>query len=1001
MKKLLKILGYSLGILILLVIVLLVVAKLSENKITQMALKKVSTEIQAPVAIREVSFNLLRKFPLASIELRGVSFCGQSDTACSAQPDTLLQLNKVYVAVKSQPLMKGIIEIMKIDIEDATVSYLVDTAGVSSIDFLMAQDTTQVPDTSASAPLDLTLTDLSVKNMTCYYRDSSLGIAARVKIPHLKMKGKMNEETMAGTAKGQIQVSQVAMAETPLHLMQEALLNIDADYNNDSVVIRTLELDTEGASLSLSGGAKMGNSISTNLTLNRAEFSIAQLAKYIPEKLLKDFGIRQVAGNVELAGTINGNYSETELPRVDMTLQYHNGHIFTNDYPELKNFSCNATITNGVLQNNQSTQIDFRSLGFETANSKFQFALSVLDVDHPKYNIQTKMDIDLAEFKPYVPDSLVKQMSGRLALILNTRGVLPEAIGDDFTDKVLANTQMNLALKQVHLEMDSVPAIDNLSGRFAYTPGAFSMDSLAVKIPDYQVDIQNSSLKSRYSGSVNNLAKLSVMLDQFALNMGRSGISGTLQVSNLEHPTYKAETRIHLDLPGLRKMLPDSLVSHLDGNITAHIKSEATINPDSIEAHIMEVIFTKGAYSAEFSNVSATMPDYPDYTVADLSGKFTMDTSAITLNKTSGKAAGITFAIDSTTIENVYETILLNHPEKLAVDTRIALGNLDYAYLMGLMPAEDSTEVKNDAESDTIPQAPQNYTMEIKGVAKIKSFTYDSVYLSNFSTLFNVRDSVYTVDQLQFDAFGGHLNTSANYILQPEDKVIVQMRNSIRNMDIHKLLADFKDFEEFYKPAIRSENISGKLTCDFYTRLDMIGDSILMDDIRVRGDFQLAEGGVYNFEPATELSKFTNINELDNIQFKNLNSKIFIMQGAIFVPQTYISSTALDITAYGMQAFGEDYEYHLKLHLRDIMLGKSNKLLKEQAKMGDIAEGDDRDKAAYLVSYSLDGKVKNGFDKKKLQSSMRTKIRLSEKLLDVRFHPDLFKFKTKVYPVKE
>ena len=69
MKKLLKIFTYLIIVVITLVIVLVITAKLSENKITDIALKKVSESIEAPVIIDNVSFTLLRNFPLATIEL--------------------------------------------------------------------------------------------------------------------------------------------------------------------------------------------------------------------------------------------------------------------------------------------------------------------------------------------------------------------------------------------------------------------------------------------------------------------------------------------------------------------------------------------------------------------------------------------------------------------------------------------------------------------------------------------------------------------------------------------------------------------------------------------------------------------------------------------------------------------------------------------------------------------------------------------------------------------
>ena len=153
---------------------------------------------------------------------------------------------------------------------------------------------------------------------------------------------------------------------------------------------------------------------------------------------------------------------------------------------------------------------------------------------------------------------------------------------------------------------------------------------------------------------------------------------------------------------------------------------------------------------------------------------------------------------------------------------------------------------------------------------------------------------------------------------------------------------------------------------------------------------------MYNFEPATNMSKFTGIDELDNIKFKTLESNIFIFKNAIYVPETFISSNAVDITAYGMQSFGEDYEYHLKIKLSDLLFGKSKKLKRKQSKSGDEAIEDDRNKRE-IVTYSIDGKNKNGFDNSTLQSAMKNKIVMQEKMLNFRFNPRLVNFETNVY----
>ncbi len=998
MKKVFRFLIYTLLSILVLTIALLVIAKLSENRITKIALRKISKSIEAPVEIKDVSFNLLRKFPLATIELHGVSLREKHELTRRSKNDTLLNLGKVFVAVKSRPLIDGVVEVVKVDIRDGQINYKIDSIGNSNIDFLLLTEEAAAPDTAQGKPLNISLQELKLDNIAVHFLDDTNRIAAKIYLPELELSGNLRGEEMDGIAKGSFTLSQLAVQDYPVHLMEEMNIRFDAAYRNDSLNVQNLLVNTDGAVLELNGNVNLGETIGMDLTMQRSEFMMEELEKYIPAKILHEIGLNELKGKAQIAGTVKGNYSGSEMPRVDVRIAYEQGRLSLRDYPDLNNIHFRLSLSNGILQNNKTTQMEFSQLSFTTEKSSVDIAFSILDLDNPKYDIKTQLELDLEEFVSYIPDSLAEDISGRVKLSLATKGIMPDSVDERFADYLLDNSTASLHLSDVYLKKDSNLTVNHLNAEVNYKPGRMDIEKLNVQVPSYGVKLKNSSLNARFEGSVNDLSTLNLYLDRYYLNTGKSDLTGDLQLYNLESPEYALDCQLQVDLKEIASFLPDTLVTNMDGKIQAQIISNAKLNLDSLDGEIMDLVFNKGSYQLELDAVSLAMADYPDYQVENMSGKMTMNRSGIRLDKFAGRAAGIDFAIDSTHIENLYATAILNRPEKLKVDTRINLGDLDYAHLMALIPNDSSQVNSTESIEDDVPHEPTNYTMEIKGVARVRSFTYDSVYLQNISTLFNVQDSVYTADQFKFDAFNGHVNTSAKYILKPDDRAIIQMRNSISGMDIRKLLEDFNDFEAYYEPSIRSENISGLLSCNFYTRLDMIGDSLVEDALRVRGDFELVDGGVFDFEPATELSKKTNINELDNIQFKNLSSQVFILQRAIYVPKTYISSTALDITAYGMQGFGEDYEYHLKLHLSDILIGKSKKLLKEQEKIGDIASGDDRNKAVYMVSYSIDGNDKTGFDKKKLQSAMKTKIRLQETLLKLRFHPEMFKFDTGVYP---
>lgn len=1000
MKKLFKFFIFLLISLLSLIIILSVVAKLSENKIKDIALKRISENIEAPILIDNISFHLIRKFPLATIELNNV-ILGAPESAyindsATHRLDTIIYLHKIFVSVKSRPLLNSVFDIVKIDVDGATINYLADSTGRTNIDFLLSTEDAKDTDTSKAKPIDLTLTDLSLKNVICNYNDRLINAKATIKIPKIKMEAKLDSENIKAAAKGEMILSNCSFAETNLFRMQKADIGFQVNYKNDSIEIDKFDLISDGAKLEIKGGLLIGDNIKINTRVKGTNLLLDELIKYAPQELLKELKLNQLAGNLNLDATINGTYSEIEFPKVDALVDLQNGNISMAEYPELKNISFNATLTNGILRSNESTQADFNSLHFETEKSKFDLMFSLLDIDHPKYNIKTNAKINIQEFSDYIPDTLIQSISGKIIANVTSKGELPDSIGNDFIDYLMANSTASIQFTDFNSVIDSSLSIKNFSGDLFYEPNKLTINKLNLSVPEHHLLLNNSFFESTFTGSVNDLANLSVNLANYQIQTRQSRLTGNASVHNLLKPEFHFTSDLQLNLNEIKSMLPDTTFNKLSGRIAATINTSGTLNLDSITDYTTEILFNKSFVNIGFEDISVEMPNDTVYKIENLSGGIKLSPEFIELNKLSGVLAGIEFGIDSTQISNVYKSVILNGNEQLLVDTRLSLGELDYQMFAPFMNTD--TIVTNEAIEEKTENPSKNFTMQIKGVAKIKSFTYDSVFVENISTLFNISDSVYILDQFKFKAFNGAMNSSVRYSLKSDNRSVIETKHTIEKMDIHKLLSDFNNFEDFYEPSIKAENLSGLFSTEFYSRINMVGDSIIQDDIRVTGTINLEEGGVYDFEPASNLSKFTGIKELDNIKFKTLDSKIFIFKSAIFVPETSIASNAINIGAYGMQSFGEDYEYHLEIKLSDILFGKSKKQRRKESKAGEDFE-DDRN-MRQIVVYSIDGKNKNGFDNESLQGAMKNKIVLQQKILDFRFSPRLVNFDTKVYSDK-
>ncbi len=1026
MKKIFKILAYFILTIIVLVIVLLVVAKLAENKITDIALEKVSESIEAPVNIDEVSLNLLRKFPLATIELNDVILNEHILTGNStsiSNLDTIANIKKLFVSVKSKPLLDGIIEIMKVEIDGATINYHVDTGGATNIDFLISStDTVEVVDTLPSKPLNLTLTDLTVTNIVCNFIDSSLKAAANVVIPELKVKARLDGDNILASAKGGLSLSDCSFDNTNLYLMNNTDINFDVDYENDSVNIKELVINTDGAGFNVLGDVVLGETIKADIQLNGNNLILDELLKYAPTKILKEAGVENVSGILNLDATVKGLYSKTEMPRVDLKIDFDEGNIVTNDYPELKNLTFSGDITNGILRNNQSTQANFSSFYFETEKSKFDLAFSVLDIDNPKYEVKTDLDINVGEFGKFIPDSIVNYINGKINLKLTTKGELPDSIGDDFIDYLMANTTAKIKLDNFNVDLEPDLSVREFSTEFNYKPNHFNISNLNIDIPSYNVELRNTSFNTGFTGSINDISKLKINVKDYHIETKGAVISGYLKVKDLENPNYETKTKISIALEETKPLLPDSLISDLSGNITINIDSKAKLNIDSIADQAMEVAFKKSSFDLTLDKVTVVPEMDPFYKAENLSGRFKVNPQAITINNFKGSAAGVEFEIDSTEIWNTYEVLFQNDPKKfLTVQTKISLDEINND-LIGFFMASDSSsldstqlienEIRNQTaelstdtlRTDTTSLLPDLAALGVphflvRGKLSINKVEYEKNVIDDISLNFRFTDSLYVLDQFKFRTCGGELNTSILLNARGRfwEKPVLDIKNTITALDLRELL--LKNDKYVQGLGLTHENINGILTSEFDSRI-FIKEVMEKNTSRVRaeGHFTLENGRIYDYEPLVELSKIKilgGLKGLDKLDFNTLTTSVFMLNDKIFIPKTDVVTSSMDMSAFAMHSLTGDYQYHIKVFLGDVMTGKNDELMKMQAKQ-DKEDGEEfnRDGGLRLLSYDIDGKKNHGLDNKKARERFRGQLNKQKGFLKLLFNPLLVNFST-------
>jgi hypothetical protein len=988
MTRFKHILAYSSLVFFALLLILILIAELAEDRVTKIALKQINAQIDAEISVGEIDFSLIKGFPDAMVELKDVSI--------ATVADTMAHIDRVYISVEMRPLINSEFNITEIAVEGGMAYYKVDSLGHTNFDvFLVAPDTVPEADTTASQLL-LSLEHLELSNLFCSYSDAQSQISACLYIDNGLASVYIDETTTKASFNGKLRANNSYYPQTKVHLMDETIVNIDVDYHNDVVNLRTLDIATDGANVQASGEIKQGASLYANVKLAASQVDVGELKKYIPDSLLIAYDVKQLSGIADFQATIKGEMNDSVMPQIRARWQLHQGRAEVAGYPELRSIHFSGMYSNGDKMNNATTSIGIDTLFFASGNSWVNINARLANLDQISYQFNIATQVNLGELAAFVPDSLVSQLNGTVNMQLATHGTLPQQYDMNFADYMLERTQGNILLSDVLVQMDSVAHLQNLNGHFEFKPNQIMMKHFEVGLPDYGLNVMDGKVEASYRGKLAKLTSVSVDVKEFDLSTAGSKVSGQASFKNPDKPVYQIDAKAKVNLAEMKVFAPDSLVKDMSGVVTANLRSAGSVRLDSLVDDLMVQLFTTSKLEVGFVNASVEMSDQL-MQVKQLNGHVALAKDSIRIEKVSGELAGITFDADSTLIRNFYKAFWLNQPDTVKVDGYLNLGDIDFITLAPLM----AVETENQQADESKPVEPVNYRFEAKGKVTAKSFWYENALFENISAFYNVSDSTYIVDQLKIDAFKGTTNSSLVYEINP-DKTTVKFHNSVKGVDINALLDDFDDFMQYTEDVYISHNqLSGLFSGEFDGSFRFVNDSLDMNSIMMRGDFKLEAGRLIDYDIAVEMGEEYNIEELADLKFETIETKMFIYKNAAYVPLTNVKTNAFDITIFGMQEFDMDCEYYLRLYFKEILRkGKTDRIVKKQSDEKKVK--DDGGTKGMLSIYPF-YEIKNGKDNMGTRGNnhpdrrtMNMKIMMQEKGLKISFNPNDFNYNTGV-----
>ena len=167
LKKVLKWSGISV---LLLVIVLAAVPFLFKDKIKAKILTTINENVNAKVALEDVSLNLFKSFPNANVSLDKISVINKAPF----EGDTLVYSDKINLKMSMMELVNGEDEPMKIEsisTENTKLNILFNKDGIGNYDIALKKD--EKESAKEEKPFALSIQNYEVENLRFTYKDEA------------------------------------------------------------------------------------------------------------------------------------------------------------------------------------------------------------------------------------------------------------------------------------------------------------------------------------------------------------------------------------------------------------------------------------------------------------------------------------------------------------------------------------------------------------------------------------------------------------------------------------------------------------------------------------------------------------------------------------------------------------------------------------------------------------------------------------------------------------
>lgn len=440
----------------------------------------------------------------------------------------------------------------------------------------------------------------------------------------------------------------------------------------------------------------------------------------------------------------------------------------------------------------------------------------------------------------------------------------------------------------------------------------FELNNCTARNTITKTEISDINLHGTVSGT--RQENFSLQIDKVNSTMGKGSLGGSFTMRNLNTLLFGALIQGDIDLEALKSFVGMDTLEYLTGMVSTEFTVAGKLRQLLADSSVTALDFIeKGTFL--FRDAGIKLKSFP-LPVQHISGKATWD-QAVRLDSLSFRINDTDLLV-SGNLRNV--TGYLHQQGLLKSYLEITTDNLDINRYLN-----KSTGSKSSSKSKArfwLPSA-----IYVKASLKAKNFTAGKFVASDLAlNMSSMHDSIY-VDNYYLKFPNGSITGNALITSDPQHMLSITCNADPQKINIQQLFTAFNNFTQHF---IVDKNVKGLLngTISFFVQWDSTY-KFVPKSMKAKGEFEITNGELVQFEPMMRLSKYIDLDELRHIRFKTLKNSIFINDRLVTIPEMAINSTAFNISVSGQHSFDNVFDYRMKVLLSDVLFNKARKKKRE------------------------------------------------------------------------